>query len=66
MPTICNEEIMAMKNTISFLRKRIALEPSEGKREELKRDVKELEELIIERLAETSDFKDIKIEEDVY
>lgn len=66
MPTLQNEEIMAMRNTITFMRKRIALEPNEGKREELKRDVMKLEKLIVRKLNETSDFKDVQIEEDVY
>ena len=66
MPTIQNEEIMAMRNTLAFLNKRLALEPSEGKRQELKKDVRELESMIMEKLKETSDFKDVKIEEDIY
>lgn len=66
MSTIENEEIMAMRNTLSFLNKRLALEPSEGRRQELKKDINELECLLIDKLNGTADFKDIKIEEDVY
>lgn len=66
MSNLHNEEIMAMRNTVSLLKKRIALESSSSKKEELKKDVKELEGLIVQRLNETSDFVDIRIEEDIY
>ena len=66
MPTLENEEIMAMKNTLSFLSKRLALEPSEGRKQEIKKDINELEKMIVEKLNNTSDFKDIKLEGDVY
>ena len=66
MTNLHNEEIMAMRNTVSLLKKRIALESSSSKKEELKKDVKELEGLIVQRLNETSDFVDIRIEEDIY
>lgn len=66
MSNLQNEEIMAMRNTVSFLKKRIALETSSSKREELKRDVRELENLIVQKLNQTSDFVDIRIEEDIY
>lgn len=66
MSNLHNEEIMAMRNTASILRKRIALEASSSKKEELKRTVKELDEMIVQKLGETSDFVDIRIEEDIY
>ena len=66
MTNLHNEEIMAMRNTVSLLKKRIALESSSSKKEELKKDVKELEGLIVQKLGETSDFADIRIEEDIY
>lgn len=66
MSNLHNEEIMAMRNTVSLLKKRIALESSSSKKEELKKDVKELEGLIVQKLGETSDFVDIRIEEDIY
>lgn len=66
MTNLHNEEIMAMRNTVSLLKKRIALESSSSKKEELKKDVKELEGLIVQKLGETSDFVDIRIEEDIY
>ena len=66
MPTLHNEEIMAMRNTVSLLRKRIALEPNQSKKAEMKKNVKELESMIIKKLDETSDFHDIRLEEDIY
>ena len=66
MSTLHNEEIMAMRNTVSFLRKRIALESNQSKKAELKRKVNELEEMIVQKLNETPDFANITLEEDVY
>ena len=66
MSTLHNEEIMAMRNTVSFLRKRIALESNQSKKAELKRNVNELEELIVQKLNETPDFANIRMEEDIY
>lgn len=66
MSTQHNEEIRAIRQTVSFMRKRMALESSEAKRQQLKRDVNELENLIVKKLGETSDFHDIRVEEDVY
>ena len=66
MPTLHNEEIMAMRNTVSFLRQRIALESNQSKKAELKKNVNELEELIVQKLNETPDFANIRMEEDIY
>lgn len=66
MTSLHNEEIMAMRHTVTFMRKRMALEPSEAKRQQLRKDVKELENLIVKKLGETNDFHDVRIEEDVY
>ena len=66
MSTLHNEEIMAMRNTASMLRKRIALETSQSKKAELKKSVEELEDLIVKKLNETPDFANIRMEEDVY
>lgn len=66
MSTLHNEEIMAMRNTVSFLRQRIALESNQSKKAELKRNVNELEELIVQKLNETPDFANIRMEEDIY
>ena len=66
MTTLVNEEIRAMRQTLCFMEKRVALESSEAKKHQLKRDIRELERLIIEKLNETADFHDVRIEEDVY
>ena len=55
-----------MRNTVSLLRKRIALEPNQSKKAEMKKNVKELESMIVKKLDETSDFHDIRLEEDIY
>ena len=66
MTSIHNEEIRAIQVTIAQLKKGIPLEPNQGKRESMKQSVKELDELLKKKLNETSDFNDIRIEEDVY
>lgn len=66
MTTLQNEEIMAMRTTVAMLRKGIPLEPNQRKRLKMKQSVKELEELIEKKLNETTDFADIRVEEDVY
>ena len=66
MPNIQNEEIRAMQNTIVALRKGVALEQSQSKRDKMKKDIKELESLIEQKLTETPDFANIRLEEDIY
>lgn len=66
MPNIQNEEIRAMQNTVVALRKGVALEQSQSKRDKMKKDIRELESLIEQKLTETPDFANIKIEEDIY
>lgn len=66
MSTLHNEEIRAMRQTVSIMRKRVALEPSEAKRMDLKKKIKETEKMIVKKLNETNDFNDIRIEEDIY
>lgn len=66
MSTLHNEEIRAMRQTESFMRKRLALETSEAKKQELRKDLGELESLIVKKLEETNDFHNVSIEEDVY
>ena len=66
MPNIQNQEIQAMQNTVAMLKKGVALEPSQSKKQQMKEDISELEFLIEQRLSETSDFADIKLEEDIY
>ena len=41
-------------------------ELNQGKRDSMKQSVKELDELLQKKLGETSDFADIRIEEDIY
>lgn len=66
MPNIQNEEIRAMQNTVVALRKGVALEQSQSKRDKMKKDIKELESLIEQKLTETPDFANIRLEEDIY
>lgn len=66
MPTIQNEEIRAMQNTIVALKRGIALEQSQSKKQQMKSDIKELESLIEQKLTETPDFANIRLEEDIY
>lgn len=66
MSTIHNEEIMAMRNTVALLKQRIPLESNQSKKIELKNNVEELEKLIVKKLNETSDFANIRLEEDIY
>jgi len=61
-----NEEIRAIQNTLVALKRGIALEGNQSKRDRMKRDVRELEHLLKEKLSQCSDFDDIKIEEDIY
>lgn len=61
-----NEEIRVIQYTITQLKRAIPLEPDQGKREKMKKDVKELQSLIEVKLSETTDFADIVLEEDVY
>lgn len=66
MTTLHNEEIRAMRTTVSFLRRRLAVEPSQSKQMKIKEDIKELESLIVQKLDETPDFANIRLEDDVY
>ena len=63
---IINEEIRSMRQTASLLKKGIALEVNQSRKEQMKQDVRMLEELINERLSKTNDYNDMKLEEDVY
>ena len=66
MPNIINEEIRVMQNMVSHLKMAIPLEESQSKRMKMKEDVDELEKLIKQRLIESGEFVDIRIEEDIY
>lgn len=61
-----NEEIRAIQVTIAQLKRGIPLEQNQGKRDNMKQSVKELDELLQKKLGETTDFADIRIEEDIY
>lgn len=63
---VINEEIRVMKHMASHLRRAISLEPNQGKRDKMKRDVNELERMIESKLKETGDFVDVNIGGDKY
>ena len=66
MPSLHNEEIRAIQHTLVVLNKRLALAPTSTARMKVKNDIKELERILQVKLSETSDFADIRIEEDTY
>ena len=66
MSTLHNEEIRAMRQTVSLLRSKMALEPNQAEKIRIKKDIEELEGLIVKKLHETPDFANIRLEEDVY
>ena len=53
-----NEEIRAIRHTMSHLQQAIPLEPNSGRREELKQLYKECEIELEDRLNQCGDFKD--------
>lgn len=57
MTNLLNEEIMAIKLYISHLEKAIPLEIDVGRKEKLKRNRKELEKILIEKLEQCGDYK---------
>ena len=66
MTNLHNEEIRAIQMTIVQLRKAVPLEKSQSKKDYYKKQIKELESLLEKKLLETPDFKNFKLEEDVY
>lgn len=66
MVSIHNEEIRAIQSTIVQLKKAIPLEQSQSKKQYYKNKISELQSLLEEKLLETPDFKNFKLEEDVY
>lgn len=54
---ILNEEINAIKHTIAHLKKGVVLEPDSTKKEQMKRDIKELDSLLKDKLEQCSDFQ---------
>ena len=57
MTCLLNEEIMAIRNTMSHLKKAIPLESDSGKREHLKQMYKDCEVELEERLNRCEDYK---------
>ena len=66
MPNIINEEIRVMQNMVSHLRRAIPLEESQSKKKKMRDSVAELESLIEQKLVESGEFQDVRLEEDIY
>ena len=54
---ILNEEITAIKHTIAHLKKGVVLEPDSHKKEQMKRDIKELDNILKDKLKQCSDYQ---------
>lgn len=54
---LLNEEIRAIKNTMSHLKMAIPLESDSGKKLKLQNDLKELGEVLNEKLEQCGEFK---------
>ena len=57
MTNLLNEEIMAIKCTLAHLNKGVVLEPNISKKEKMKKDIKELNRLLEDKLKQCGDFK---------
>jgi hypothetical protein len=57
MTNLLNEEIMAIKHTIACLRKGEVLEPDPSKRAKMKKDIKELNIVLKEKLDQCGDYR---------
>lgn len=57
MTNLLNEEIRAIKHTVAHLNKGMVLEPNPSKKEQMKRDIKELNELLESKLLQCEDYK---------
>ena len=55
MTNVLNEEIRAIKHTIAHLNKGIVLEPDSSKKEKMRRDVKELKDILETKLNQCGD-----------
>ena len=55
MVNLLNEEIRAIKHTIEHKRKMSVLEVGSGKRQQLKKDIQELQEILEDKLNKASD-----------
>jgi len=56
MTNLLNEEIRVIQVTITHLERAMPLESSSGKREKMKRDIKELREILQEKLEQCEDY----------
>ena len=54
---LLNEEIRVIQHTISHMRRGLTLEMDQSKREKMKRDVKELECILEDKLGQCEDYK---------
>lgn len=61
-----NEEIRAIQCTIAQLNRAIPLESNQSKKIIIKKKVKELESILEKKLLETPDFRNFRLEDDVY
>lgn len=57
MTCLLNEEIRAIQNTISHLKRGIALESNQSKKEKMKNDVKELNRLLNSKLEKDTNYE---------
>lgn len=55
MVNLLNEEIRAIKHTIEHKRKMSVLEVDSGKRQQLKKDIQELQRILEDKLDKASD-----------
>lgn len=56
MTNLLNEEIRAIRHTITYLNQGIVLEPDSGKREQMKHDVSELGSILKDKLEQCGDY----------
>lgn len=52
-----NEEIRAIRHTISHLKQGMVLEPNQSKKEQMKRDVEELNSILVDKLNQCGDYR---------
>ena len=57
MTCLLNEEIRVIQMTITHMKRAIPLESDSGKREKMKKDVKELQSILNDKLGQCEDFK---------
>lgn len=52
-----NEEIWAIRHTISHLKKGMTLESNQGKKEKMRRSVEELNDILLDKLNQCGDYE---------